>query len=62
MQCVDQANDPRASGEEREQLMKMREGLLALADNQDWLNGKVSGVAGASANIVRLNLGQPRQV
>jgi hypothetical protein len=39
MQCYDQAHDPRASGDERERLLKMRAGLLALAENQDWLNG-----------------------
>ena len=40
MECYDQAVDPRASGEEREQLLKMRQSLLTLAEEQDWLNGK----------------------
>jgi hypothetical protein len=41
MQCFDQAINQRASGEERERLLKMRDSLLSLADEQDWLNGKV---------------------
>lgn len=41
MECYDQAVDPRASGEEREQLLKMRQSLLTLAEEQDWLNGKI---------------------
>jgi hypothetical protein len=40
--CLDEANNPRASGEERARVLKMRESLLALADNQDWLNGQRS--------------------
>lgn len=36
MQCEDQANDPRASGYKRARLMKMRESLLGLADEQDF--------------------------
>jgi hypothetical protein len=39
-QCYDQANSPRVSGDERERLLKMREGLLALAQEVDWLDGK----------------------
>jgi hypothetical protein len=39
MQCFAQANDPRTSGEEREQLLKMRVALLEMADTQDWLDG-----------------------
>jgi hypothetical protein len=38
--CYDQANDARASGEERARLLRMRESLLLLANEQDWLNGK----------------------
>ncbi|MGD9924571.1 MAG: hypothetical protein AB7V13_24460 [Pseudorhodoplanes sp.] len=40
MECYDQAINPRASGEERERLLKMRQSLLTLAEEQDWLNGK----------------------
>jgi hypothetical protein len=39
-QCDAQAADPRASGDERERLLKMREALLTLAENQDWLDGR----------------------
>jgi hypothetical protein len=62
MQCIDQANNPRSSGEERERLMRMRESLLALADNQDWLNGKAENVPGGGRNILYIDLGRPRQV
>ena len=41
MECAAQADDPRASGEERERLLKMREGLLELASTQDWLVGQI---------------------
>ncbi len=40
MQCFAQAQDPRASGDERERLLKMRTALLELAETQDWLAGK----------------------
>lgn len=40
MQCAAAADDPRASGDERERLLKMRKALLELADAQDWLDGK----------------------
>ncbi len=40
MECYDQAVDPRASGDERERLLRMRQSLLILAVEQDWLNGK----------------------
>jgi hypothetical protein len=62
LQCIDQANDPRSSEEERERLMKMREGLLALADNQDWLNGRVANIPEEGSNILYIDLGKPRQV
>ena len=61
MQCIDQANDPRASGEERARLMRMREGLLALADNQDWLNGKVVNARNGGGSILLMSLVRPRQ-
>jgi hypothetical protein len=40
MQCGAQANNPRASGDERERLLKMRTALLELAHTQDWLEGQ----------------------
>jgi hypothetical protein len=43
MQCFAQANDPRASGEERDRLLKMRTALLDLAAQQDWLDGQPQG-------------------
>lgn len=46
MECYDQAVDPRASGEERERLLRMRQSLLILAVEQDWLNGKTKIPAG----------------
>ena len=39
LECFEQANDPRASGDERARLMRMHESLLALADTEDWLAG-----------------------
>jgi hypothetical protein len=39
-QCDAQAADPRVSGDERERLLKMRDALLTLAENQDWLDGR----------------------
>jgi len=40
--CVSQASDPRASGDERAYLLTKRRSLIALAAAEDWLNGKVS--------------------
>jgi hypothetical protein len=40
MQCAAAADDPRASGNERDRLLAMRRALLELADAQDWLDGK----------------------
>ena len=51
MKCYDQATDPRASGYERDRLLRMRESLLALAENQDWLNGKKEASSEEVANI-----------
>jgi len=39
MQCAAQAEDPHASGDERDRLLKMRTALLELAEVQDWLDG-----------------------
>lgn len=40
MQCAAAAEDPRASGDERDRLLTMRKALLELANAQDWLDGK----------------------
>ncbi len=40
MQCAAAADDPHASGDERDRLLTMRRALLELADAQDWLDGK----------------------
>ena len=38
-QCAARAKDPLASGNEYERLVKMRDGLLAVAEQQEWLEG-----------------------
>ena len=40
MQCAAAADDPHASGDERDRLLTMRKALLELAEGQDWLDGK----------------------
>jgi len=47
MQCGARADASQCSAEERARLLTMRESLLALADNADWLAGK-SGPAAAA--------------
>lgn len=42
MECGAQADNPRASGGERERLLKMQTALLEMADTQDWLDGHSS--------------------
>ena len=39
-QCDACAQDPLASGGEYERLVKMRDGLLAVAAQQEWLEGE----------------------
>lgn len=39
MQCFAQAQDPRASGNERARLLEMRTALLEQAELQEWLGG-----------------------
>lgn len=39
-QCDDRMKDPMVTGEEYERLVSMRDGLLAVAASQDWLDGK----------------------
>ena len=41
------AKDPLASGDEYERLMRMRDGLLAVAEQQEWLEGNVAAKARA---------------
>jgi hypothetical protein len=43
MQCASAADDPYATGDERDRLLTMRRALLELADAQDWLDGKRRG-------------------
>jgi len=42
MQCSAEAESDGCSVEERSRLLKMREALLDLAENADWLAGKVA--------------------
>ncbi len=37
--CDTRCKDPMISGEEHERLTKMRDGLLAVAEAHDWLDG-----------------------
>ncbi len=39
MQCAATADNPGIGSDERERLLTMRTGLLALAETQDWLEG-----------------------
>lgn len=41
-QCDARAKDPLASGDEYERLVKMRDGLLAVAEQQEWLEGNIA--------------------
>jgi hypothetical protein len=38
-QCEARANDPMTSGAEYERLMRMRDGLLTVAQQREWLQG-----------------------
>jgi hypothetical protein len=38
-QCDARLKDPMSTGEECERLSKMRDGLLAVAETQEWLEG-----------------------
>ena len=40
MQCAAEADDPHATGDERDRLLKMWTALLELAEMQDWLDGE----------------------
>lgn len=37
--CEAWANDPMTSGQEYERLLRMRDGLLVVAEQQEWLEG-----------------------
>ncbi len=39
-QCEARLKDPLMTGEEHERLVKMRDGLLAVAETQEWLEGQ----------------------
>lgn len=43
MQCAARADMLDAGENERRRLLKIREALLSLAANEDWLNGKAVG-------------------
>ena len=43
MECAAQADNPRATGAERERLLKMRTALLEMANTRDWLDGQTAG-------------------
>jgi hypothetical protein len=53
MACAARAAEEKCDAEERERLLKMRESLLALAVNADWLAGKVSLEATESRSAER---------
>jgi len=44
MQCAVEADDESCAAEERTRLLTMRESLLALAENADWLAGRHSAL------------------
>ncbi|HEY2684855.1 MAG TPA: hypothetical protein VGI93_15155 [Steroidobacteraceae bacterium] len=44
--CDAHAKDPMISGDEYERLVRMRDGLLAAAASQEWLEGQSSKKAG----------------
>ncbi len=39
-QCDARLKDPLTTGEELDRLVKMRDGLFAVAETQEWLEGK----------------------
>lgn len=40
MQCAARASEPSCGAKERERMLRMREGLLEVAANADWLSGR----------------------
>jgi hypothetical protein len=49
MECAAMADANGCAAEERERLLTMRESLLALAENADWLEGKAASPPVADA-------------
>lgn len=45
MECAAKASDEKCDAEERQRLLTMRESLLALAVNADWLAGRPASAA-----------------
>jgi hypothetical protein len=45
-QCEMRLKDPLISGDEHERLTRMRDGLIAVAEAQDWLDGAAMKKAG----------------
>ncbi len=45
-QCDEQRKDPMIGGDEHERLTRMRDGLLAVAEAQEWLDGAAMKKAG----------------
>jgi len=45
MQCAARAGAAECEASERERLLTIRESLLALAENADWLDGKLAPLA-----------------
>jgi hypothetical protein len=45
MECAARAYDSTCKPDERDRMLRMREGLLALAVNADWLAGRVLPLA-----------------
>jgi hypothetical protein len=45
-QCDARLKDPLITGDEYERLVKMRDGLVAVAETQEWLEGKSRRKAG----------------
>jgi hypothetical protein len=60
MQCFEQANNSRVSGEERARLMTMRDALLTLADTQDWLSGRGKGLSEDGQELLDGEVGSMR--
>jgi hypothetical protein len=46
-QCDRQSKDTLITGEQHERLVKMRDGLLAVAETQEWLEGRQRNAAAA---------------
>ena len=51
MECAAEASGQQCAHEERERLLRMRESLLALANDADWLAGRVSPLTRSEINV-----------